>query len=63
MLERYENKEFPMEKEPVSSENTSKTESPSSSEASEETKEYGGREGPNPVRYGDWENKGKCVDF
>jgi putative acetyltransferase len=26
-------------------------------------KEVGGRKGPDPVRYGDWENAGKCVDF
>ncbi len=26
-------------------------------------KEIGGRKGPDPVRYGDWENNGKCVDF
>lgn len=26
-------------------------------------KEYGGREGPEPVRYGDWENKGLAIDF
>jgi len=26
-------------------------------------KEHGGRTGPDPVRYGDWENKGRCIDF
>ncbi len=26
-------------------------------------KEIGGRKGPDPVRYGDWESAGKCVDF
>lgn len=26
-------------------------------------KELGGREGPEPVRYGDWERKGIAVDF
>jgi hypothetical protein len=25
--------------------------------------EIGGREGPEPVRYGDWERKGIAVDF
>ncbi|NND42504.1 MAG: DUF1674 domain-containing protein [Rhodobacteraceae bacterium] len=25
--------------------------------------ELGGRDGPEPVRYGDWENKGIAVDF
>lgn len=26
-------------------------------------KELGGRDGPEPVRYGDWERKGIAVDF
>lgn len=26
-------------------------------------KELGGRDGPEPVRYGDWERKGLAVDF
>ncbi|MDX2484207.1 MAG: DUF1674 domain-containing protein [Pseudodonghicola sp.] len=26
-------------------------------------KEMGGRDGPEPVRYGDWEKKGIAVDF
>lgn len=26
-------------------------------------KELGGRKGPEPVRYGDWENKGIAIDF
>lgn len=27
------------------------------------TTEYQGRNGPDPTRFGDWENKGICVDF
>ncbi|MCE7031516.1 DUF1674 domain-containing protein [Lysobacter sp. GX 14042] len=27
------------------------------------SREYGGREGPDPVRYGDWEKDGRCIDF
>jgi len=26
-------------------------------------KEVGGREGPEPTRYGDWEKNGRCIDF
>ncbi|MDR2872779.1 MAG: DUF1674 domain-containing protein [Xanthomonadaceae bacterium] len=26
-------------------------------------KEIGGREGPEPTRYGDWEKNGRCIDF
>lgn len=29
----------------------------------EKQKEIGGRGGLDPVRYGDWEIGGKCVDF
>lgn len=29
----------------------------------EQTKEIGGRKGPDPTRYGDWENKGIASDF
>lgn len=26
-------------------------------------KETGGRDGPDPTRYGDWEKNGRCIDF
>ena len=26
-------------------------------------KEIGGRDGPEPTRYGDWEKNGRCIDF
>lgn len=26
-------------------------------------KEIGGVNGPEPTRYGDWEKKGRCIDF
>jgi len=26
-------------------------------------REYGGPKGPEPTRFGDWERKGRCVDF
>jgi hypothetical protein len=26
-------------------------------------KEIGGPPGPEPTRYGDWESKGRCIDF
>ena len=31
--------------------------------AQAQPKEIGGREGPEPVRYGDWEKNGRCIDF
>jgi len=29
----------------------------------ESPREVGGRKGPDPVRYGDWEKNGRCIDF
>ena len=26
-------------------------------------REIGGRKGPDPTRYGDWEKNGRCIDF
>ena len=26
-------------------------------------REFGGRDGPEPTRYGDWEKNGRCIDF
>ncbi|MEK9684731.1 MAG: succinate dehydrogenase assembly factor 4 [Rhodospirillaceae bacterium] len=26
-------------------------------------KEVGGRQGPDPTRFGDWEKNGRCIDF
>lgn len=37
----------------------------SSGESSDNARlrELGGRKGPEPTRYGDWEKKGRCIDF
>ncbi|MEM6277128.1 MAG: DUF1674 domain-containing protein [Pseudomonadota bacterium] len=32
-------------------------------EATTLPKEFGGRDGPEPVRFGDWEKKGIAIDF
>jgi hypothetical protein len=32
-------------------------------EASQSPEEIGGRGGLDPVRYGDWEKNGRCIDF
>lgn len=29
----------------------------------EKEKEFGGQDGPEPTRYGDWEKGGRCTDF
>ena len=31
--------------------------------ASEAPREFNGPKGPEPTRYGDWEQKGRCSDF
>lgn len=38
---------------------------PGEDNAAQETdgKEYGGRDGLDPTRYGDWEKNGRCIDF
>ncbi len=38
-----------------------KTQTPAEAKAG--PKEIGGRKGPDPTRYGDWEQKGRCIDF
>jgi len=30
---------------------------------SDQPREIGGRDGPDPTRYGDWEKAGRCIDF
>lgn len=29
----------------------------------EASQEIGGRDGPDPTRFGDWEKNGRCIDF
>lgn len=41
------------------------TADPSATQSSKQPSptEIGGRKGPEPVRYGDWEKNGRCIDF
>jgi hypothetical protein len=32
-------------------------------DSAETSKEVGGRDGPDPTRFGDWEKNGRCIDF
>ncbi len=32
-------------------------------EEKQRPREIGGRDGPDPTRYGDWEKNGRCIDF
>lgn len=40
-----------------------KEQSPPTESSKEQPREIGGREGPDPTRYGDWEKNGRCIDF
>lgn len=39
------------------------TDAPRPEAAAKLPKEIGGPAGPEPTRYGDWEQKGRCTDF
>lgn len=43
--------------------NKSGTPNQSTGPKDSKAKEYGGRDGPEPTRYGDWEKKGIISDF
>ena len=43
--------------------NTNATNAKADKPAVKTPPEIGGRKGPEPTRFGDWELKGKCVDF
>jgi hypothetical protein len=36
---------------------------PHSKTSAERPREIGGRDGPEPTRFGDWEKAGRCIDF
>ncbi len=39
------------------------TPQPEQGTTEDKPKEIGGRDGPDPTRYGDWEKAGRCIDF
>ncbi len=43
--------------------NPSDREEPAAAGDRDRPREIGGRSGPEPTRYGDWEYKGRCIDF
>lgn len=42
---------------------TGATSAPGDASPSPLPREIGGRDGPDPTRYGDWEKNGRCIDF
>jgi hypothetical protein len=53
--------DLPRDDSPTASEHDAAAEDKSSS--GDRPKEIGGRKGPDPTRYGDWEKGGRCIDF
>ena len=49
--------------EPTHAEATATTPSPQPDAVDRTIVEVGGRDGPEPTRYGDWEKNGRCIDF
>ena len=56
---------IPAEQAAEKNESTDKTDDNELTQVSpvELQKEIGGPKGPEPTRYGDWEKRGRCIDF
>jgi hypothetical protein len=48
---------------PAASENEQPVAAAPASAPERPPREIGGREGPEPTRFGDWELRGRCIDF
>ena len=48
---------------PAEADETAATDESPEAQASPAAREIGGRKGPDPTRYGDWEKNGRCIDF
>jgi hypothetical protein len=53
----------PSSPEPVEAAVPSPEPAPPAVSKPEPVAETGGRDGPEPTRYGDWEKNGRCIDF
>jgi hypothetical protein len=42
---------------------TTGTDCPDDESSPDAPREIGGRKGPDPTRFGDWEKGGRCIDF
>lgn len=42
---------------------TKPPQAPEPAPEAEQPVEIGGRDGPEPTRFGDWEKNGRCIDF
>lgn len=57
------NNETPLRSADSDREQRAKPKTASALRSVEPPEEIGGPEGPNPTRFGDWERKGRCIDF
>ncbi len=62
MADRHEPQDKDSQRKP-SGESPAGTASPEPEPARTRPVEIGGRKGPDPTRYGDWEKGGRCIDF
>ncbi|MEO0998351.1 MAG: DUF1674 domain-containing protein [Pseudomonadota bacterium] len=53
----------PVAKTPASADRATDNSPEQTDPSSREPAEIGGRDGPDPTRYGDWEKNGRCIDF
>lgn len=52
-----------MDKQNTTKQTENKTQEQGQATPEDAPREIGGRKGPEPTRYGDWEKNGRCVDF
>lgn len=52
-----------MKQEPVTEQAADDKKSSQEKAKQDRPKEFGGRDGLDPTRYGDWEKNGRCIDF
>ena len=48
---------------PATTEGSAAPAPPAGGPPKDPAQEVGGRGGPDPARYGDWEKNGRCIDF
>ena len=58
-----ENPESKAESPESNPEEAGKDHTPSDAGGEAAATELGGRDGPDPTRFGDWEKNGRCIDF
>jgi hypothetical protein len=63
MIDKAQTTDRPAEAVGDEARETAGSDEPAGKEAADRPREIGGRKGPDPTRYGDWEKNGRCIDF